>query len=146
MNKEQLTAHAQGLQIQVPEGATNTQISDLIKIAEHPNLKQHLKESYDVFDAQKELTEKAEKERDAETEKLGAANELIAELEEKLAQANATPEVAKAKTYKNDSGEFEITVGSFRFKGEKHTAEEAIDNDELMEALISANFIHLKKH
>lgn len=98
------------------------------------------------FEGQKELTEKAIQERDAETEKLGAANEIIAELEEKLAEATAAPEVEKGATYKNEEGEFEFTVASFRFKGEKHIAEEAIVNEDLMESLIQAKFIHLKKH
>ena len=146
MNKEQLTAHAQELQIQVPEGATNTQISDLIKIAEHPNLTKHLKEAYDVFEEQKKLTERAIQERDAETGKLVIANQEIFDLKEKLSEATASPEVEKGEIYKNEEGEFELTVSSFRFKGEKYTASAAIVNEDLMESLIKANFNHLKKH
>lgn len=146
MNKQQLIARAQELQIEVPDGATNPQISDLIKIAEHPNLTKHLKEANDVFEEQKKLTEKAIQERDAETEKLVAANKVISDLNEKLAEATATPEIEKGAIYKSNKGEFEFTVASFRFKGEKHIAEEAIVNKDLMESLIKANFIHLKKH
>lgn len=146
MNKEQLIARAQELQIEVPDGATNAQISDLIKIAEHPILTKDLATTKEEVKGQKELTEKAIQERDAETEKVGEANEVIAELEEKLAQVTATPEVVKGETYKNADGEFELTVASFRFKGEKYISEEAIVNEDVMESLIQANFIHLKKH
>lgn len=146
MNKEQLKARAQELQIEVPDGATNAQISDLIKIAEHPILTKDLAIAKNEVEGQKELTEKATQERDVETEKLATANQEISDLKEKLAEATASPEVEKGEIYKNEEGEFEFTVSSFRFKGEKHTAEEAIVNEDLMESLIKANFIHLKKH
>lgn len=146
MNKEQLIARAQELQIEVPDGATNAQISDLIKIAEHPILTKDLAIAKNEVEGQKELTEKAIQERDAETEKLATANQEISDLKEKLSEATASPEVEKGEIYKNEEGEFELTVSSFRFKGEKHTAEEAIVNKDLMESLIKANFIHLKKH
>ncbi len=146
MNKEQLIALAQELQIEVPEGATNAQISDLIKIAEHPILTKDLATAKEEVKGQKELTDKATLALSEGTTELQKANELIAKLEEKLAEATATPEVKKGEIYKNEEGEFELTVSSFRFKGEKHTAEEAIVNEDLMESLIKANFIHLKKH
>lgn len=146
MNKEQLIARAQELQIEVPDGATNAQISDLIKIAEHPILTKDLAIAKNEVEGQKELTEKATQERDAETEKLATANQEISGLKEKLAEATASPEVEKGETYKNEAGEFEFTVASFRFKGEKYTSTEAVENEELMEDLIQAKFIHLKKH
>ncbi|MDD7912935.1 hypothetical protein [Polaribacter ponticola] len=146
MNKEQLIARAQELQIEVPDGATNAQISDLIKIAEHPILTKDLATAKEEVKGQKELTDKATLALSEGTTELQKANELIAKLEEKLAEATATPEVKKGEIYKNEEGEFEFTVSSFRFKGEKHTAEEAIVNEDLMESLIQANFIHLKKH
>lgn len=146
MNKEQLIARAQELQIEVPEGATNAQISDLIKITEHPILTKDLATAKEEVKGQKELTDKATLALSEGTTELQKANELIAKLEEKLAEATATPEVKKGEIYKNEEGKFELTVSSFRFKGEKHTAEEAIVNEDLMESLIKANFIHLKKH
>jgi hypothetical protein len=146
MKKEQLIARAQELQIEVPDGATNAQISDLIKIAEHPILTKDLATAKDEVKGQKELTDKATLALSEGTTELQKANELNAKLEEKLAEATATPEVKKGEIYKNEEGEFELTVASFRFKGEKHTAEEAIVNEDLMESLIKANFIHLKKH
>ena len=145
MNKEQLIARAEELEIEVPDGATNAQISDLIKIAEHPIISKGLQITQDELEGQKELTEKATQERDAETEKLGNANELIAALEEKLALAIATPEVAKGEIYKNENGEFELTVDSFRFKGEKYIASEAVGNSELMEQLIEAKASFVKE-
>lgn len=146
MNKEQLIARAQELQIKVPDGATNAQISDLIKIAEHPILTKDLAIAKNEVEGQKELTEKATQERDAETEKLATANQEISDLKEKLAEATATPEVKKGETYKNEEGTYEFTVSNFRFKGNKHTSEEAVADKDLMESLIKAKFIHLKKH
>ena len=96
--------------------------------------------------SQEELTEKAIQERDAETEKLTTAAEEISDLKEKLAEATTSPEIEKGATYKNEEGEFEFTVASFRFKGKKYTSAEAVENQELMEYLIKAKFIHLKKH
>lgn len=166
MSKEKLIARTKELQIEVPKGATNKEISNLIKIAEHPQLKADLKEANDKlkeqnnlsanitkerdtakaeFDGQKELTATAVKERDAESEKLKKANETIEELSSKLEAANAAPKQKKGETYKSENGTFEFGVKKFRFKGEKYNASEAVKNEELMEELIEAKFNHLKQ-
>lgn len=145
MNKEQLIARVEELKIEVPEGATNPQIIDLIKIVEHPTLVKDLKTAKEELEGQKELTKKLQKEHDTETKKVAEANELIAELEEKLTIATTTPEVEKGETYQNEAGEFEFTVASFRFKSEKYIAKEAVANKELMEELIEAKFSFLKQ-
>lgn len=146
MNKEQLLARAKELQVEVPDGATNPEISSLIKIAEHPILTKDLATAKNELEEQKELTEKAIQERDAETEKLATATEEITSLKEKLAEATATPEVAKGDTYENEEGVFEFTVTNFRFKGNKYTSADAVADKDLMESLIESNFIYLKKH
>ena len=117
MNKKQLISRSEALQIEVPEGATNAEISDLIKIAEHPIL----------------------------TKDLAAKTEELSILKEKLTKASTSPVVKKGATYKNEEGTYEFTVANFRFKGQKYTAAEAVENEDLMETLISAKFIHLKK-
>ena len=145
MNKEELTARAQELKIEVPVGATNQQIGDLIKIAEHPNLKKELKQALDVVEGHKELAEKAKEETSVTLEKLKASEDRALELEQELEALTKAPEPQKGEIYKNEDGEFEFTVTSFRFKGEKHVASVAIENKALMEELIQAKFIHLKK-
>lgn len=128
MNKEQLLARAQELQIEVPEGATNPEIINLIKIAEHPLLSAKLKN--------------AEKLNEDAMTQLQTANETIEVLEAKLA---GSPEKVKGATFKSEAGTFEFKVKTFRFKGEKYSAEDAVQNTELMEALIESNSNLLKQ-
>lgn len=124
MNKEQLLARAQELNIEVAEGATNNQISDLIKISEHPQLKASLKEATDLC---KVIT----KERDQAIKALKKDSE------------NKSKE--NGVTYKTESGTFEFTVKSFRFKGQKYTAEGAVEDHVLMEGLIESKSKLLKQ-
>jgi hypothetical protein len=145
MSKEKLIARSKELQIEVPEGATNKEISNLIMIAEHPLISKGLQTTQDELDGQKELTATAVKERDAESEKLKTANETIQALNSKLEAANALPQKTKGETYKSENGTFEFGVKKFRFKGEKYIASEAVKNEELMEELIEAKFNHLKQ-
>ncbi|CAA0150202.1 conserved hypothetical protein [Tenacibaculum maritimum] len=129
MNKEQLLARAKELQVQVTEGARNTEISNLIKIAEHPIL------TKDLATAKNELEEQ-----------LAIANKEITSLKEKLAEATSTPEAVKGDTYENEEGIFEFTVTKFKFKGDKYTSADAVADKNLMESLIESNFIYLKKN
>ena len=145
MNKEQLIARAQELQIEVPDGATNEQISNLIKIAEHSVLSNELGIAKKELEKQKELTGKAEQERDANAEKLAIANNEIISLKEALEKNSAIPSSEKGAIYQNDEGTYELTVKSFRFRQEKYNAVDAVENSELMESLIKANPVFLKK-
>lgn len=138
MNKDQLLARSKELQIKVPEGATNKEISDLIKIAEHTQLQASLKEATDASEA---IT----KERNHAKAELEAANATIAELNAKLETDTATSEKKKGVTYKTENKTFEFGVKNFRFKGEKYEALEAVKNPTLMEELIEAKFNHLKQ-
>lgn len=116
-----LMAKAQELQIEVPENATEKEIADLIKVAEHPIL----------------------------TENLAEANEIILRLENDLKteiQKNTKQVPVELLLYKSKKGiSYELEVSSFRFQGEKHISKEVYTNVELMEALIKAKFIHLKQ-
>lgn len=136
MNKDELIQRAQELQIEVPERATNAQITDLIKVAEHPILDKAVK----ALDA--EL--KAEKEaHDLTTEALEKANTVIESLTAKVEALGAEGASKKGATYQDGKDNYEFKVETFRFKGEKHKAEEAVKNDALMQALIESKFIHL---
>lgn len=128
MNKEQLLARAQELQIQVPKNATNKEISDLIKIAEHPLISAELKT--------------AQKDRDNAVAELEQANTTLEALNSKLAKV---PQAEKFVTFQTEAGTFEFTVKKFRFKGEKYTAEEAVENTDLMETLIKVESNLLKQ-
>ena len=124
MNKEELIARAQELDVQVPEGATNKDIETLIKVAEHPILKDALK-SLDVSYAE------AKEENAALTAKVEALTEAV------KAQQGPTVKVGKDV--------YEFKVANFRFKGEQYTAKEAVKNAALIEKLIEAKFINLEK-
>lgn len=124
MKKEVLIARAQELQIEVPEGATNKELVTLIKLAEY-----HL------------LTEELQETKAA----LADANEKITSLEQQLATGPKEIKKTTGAQYKSDTGDFEFSVDSFRFKGQKYEAALAVENAELMEALIEAKFNHLKK-
>ncbi|WP_340074523.1 hypothetical protein [Leptobacterium sp. I13] len=122
MKKDQLLARAQELQIEVPEGATNKEISNLIKIAEHPQL------VADLATANAELASLRKAYDDL-------ANNKIA----------STSETEKGAVYKTTDGVYELKVKSFRYKGQKYKAEEAVKDEALMDELIAAKFVHLKK-
>lgn len=131
MKKEELLARAKELQLEVPEGATNPQIEAAIKVAEHPLLAQAVKDlSAENNDLKSEL-ESETKAKDA--------------LQAQLDEASKPLNVANTATYKNDTGTYAFAVKSFRYKGDKYIAVEAVENTDLMEALIKSNFIHLKK-
>ncbi|NKI28252.1 hypothetical protein HCG49_16990 [Arenibacter sp. 6A1] len=124
MNKEQLLKRAQELGIQVPDGATNPQIEDLIKIAEHSLLKAENKEL---------------------ANELATANELIEAQEAKINALGEAAEDPEAVTYEKGKAVYKLTGKAIRFKGVKYTAEEAVKNEELMTALIKSKHPNLKK-
>ncbi|MBE7688447.1 hypothetical protein G1K66_08495 [Tenacibaculum finnmarkense] len=116
-----LIAKAQELQIEVPENATEKEIVDLIKVAEHPILTENLAEANEII--------------------LGLEDDLKAEI-----QKNTKKVPVDLLLYKSKKGiSYELKVPSFRFQGEKHISKEVNTNVELMEALIKAKFIHLKQ-
>lgn len=152
MSKEKLIARCKELQIEVPEAATAKEMANLIKITEHDQLTVDLttaKEGLEVVKnelvAQKELTTKAVKDRDAESEKLKTATATINSLTAELAATKAVSETKKGATYKSDNETFTFAVEKFRFQGAEHTAAAAVKNDQLMQDLIKSKFIHLKK-
>ncbi|MCG8734005.1 hypothetical protein [Tenacibaculum finnmarkense] len=116
-----LIAKAQELQIEVPENATEKEIVDLIKVAEHPILTENLAEANEII--------------------LGLEDDLKAEI-----QKNTKKVPVDLLLYKSNKGiSYELKVPSFRFQGEKHISKEVNTNVELMEALIKAEFVHLKQ-
>lgn len=116
-----LIAKAQELQVEVPENATEKEIVDLIKVAEHPILTENLAEANEII--------------------LGLEADLKAEI-----QKNTKKVPVELCLYRSKKGiSYELQVASFRFQGEKHISKEANTNVELMEALIKAKFVHLKQ-
>tara|TARA_R110002124_G_scaffold285057_3_gene463119 strand:- start:175 stop:528 length:354 start_codon:yes stop_codon:yes gene_type:complete len=114
MKKEDLLARAQELEITVPEKATNEEISNLIMIAEHPLLKAEIAEKDNVIES----------------------------LEKQL---NSTTEAKVLATYVfEDKTKVGITSNSIKFKRQKFTAKEAVENAELMNAMRNSGSIHLK--
>lgn len=131
MNKEQLLARAQELQIEVPEGATNKQIDDLIKIAEHPALAKAVKQLDDDIKEHAGVVD--------------ALNAVISELNEELEAFKQEDKPAAHATYKSGKDKYAFAIKQFRFKGEKYDTAEAVKDKDLMEQIIASKFIHLKK-
>lgn len=75
------------------------------------------------------------------TEEVAKKDEAIATLTEQLEAAKGTPTVNDRPSYKG----YQFLVDAFKFKGNKHTAEEAVNNPALMKELIDAKFSSLKK-
>lgn len=152
MKKENLIERAEELNISVPEGATNDQIKDLIKIAEYPILKEELeKKSSDLAALETEKNEatnkvadlthklsESESEKDLLQKKVDANTELKVELKAKGGDS-------KLPTYNHDGDTYQFTVNKILAEGKKITAEKAVDNKDLMEKLIKSNFFGLKK-
>ena len=157
--KEKATARAQELKIQVPEGATLNQINDLIKIAEHKILTVYLSEAEKTIsnqssaletaatrlEDQKKLTDKANEDLNLANQRIGESEKANEKLTEELEALKAEPTKEKFASYENEEGVFEFSVKNFRFKGEKYTAVKAVEDPELMEALIEAGYINLVK-
>jgi hypothetical protein len=155
MNKAQLLERAQELEIQVPERATNAEITNLIKVAEHPILKAELQSLADSTANISDKLKLAEsdrdrlvaentalvEERDANAAALSVALNEIKELKSKDVK-DSNVEVA---VYENKDGEYPILVNSFHFQGIKYASKDAVKNPELMERLISSGFVKLKK-
>ncbi|ALU74334.1 hypothetical protein AUW17_05340 [Tenacibaculum dicentrarchi] len=116
-----LMAKAQELQIEVPENATEKEIADLIKVAEHPILTENLAEANEII--------------------LGLEDDLKAEIQKNTKQVSVELLFYRSK----NKVTYQLEVSSFRFQGEKHISKEVYTNIELMEALIKAKFIHLKQ-
>jgi hypothetical protein len=137
MNKKQLLALAKELQVEVPDGATNKEIDDLIKIAEHPKL------AADLINESRKLKEKSD-ECDTIAKELQTANEKIAELEVLLESYSKTKKETHG-IYQNENGQqFEFSVKSFRYKGDKYNSQKAVEDSGLMEELIAAKVNFLK--
>ena len=75
------------------------------------------------------------------TEIVAGKDEAIATLTEQLEAAKGTPTVNDRPSYKG----YQFLVDAFKFKGNKHTAEEAVKNPDLMKELIDSKFPSLKK-
>jgi len=152
MNKEQLLVRAAELEITVPEGATNPEITALIKVAEHPlivaNL-EHTTEALEVATKKKEVLatdlKTAKVATETATNALSTATETIALLRKELEEKEAPANDSEGVVYRLDKETYKFGVNEFRFKGEKYKAAEAVEDDELMKSLIKAKFIHLKK-
>jgi len=116
MNKEQLLARATELEIQVPEGASNAEIEALIKVAEHP-----------IISAE-----------------LATANSTIELLRDEL---NAKDPVKDddGVIYESGNKTYKFGVNTFRFKGDKYEASEAVKDESLMTDLIKSGFNLLKE-
>ncbi len=141
MNKDQLLKRAQELDIQVPDGATNPQIEDLIKIAEHSLLKAEnaqLAKENEVIESLKAANKELSNE-------LSTANELIEAQEAKINALGETTAEPDGVEYKKGKSIYSLTSKFIRFKGIKYTAEEAVENEELMTALIKSKHPNLKK-
>ncbi|MFV9552074.1 hypothetical protein [Algibacter sp. PT7-4] len=141
MNKTELLARAQELNIEVAKGATNLEIESLIKIAEHPQLVKDLKEANQALKSESENLKQANQALESESEKLKQAKQDLETLQLKL---NKT-EPVKGAIFKTADATFEFSVSNFRFKGEKYTSEEAVNNEVLMAQLIEANCNFLKQ-
>ncbi|RSC96049.1 hypothetical protein [Tenacibaculum singaporense] len=74
-------------------------------------------------------------------EELAKKDEAIATLTEQLEEAKGTPTGNDKPSYKG----YQFLVDAFKFKGNKHTAEDAVKNPALMKELIDAKFSSLKK-
>ena len=127
MSNNKLLARSKELQIEVPEGATNKEISDLIKIAEHSQLKASLKEYDKVKD------------------ELQIAKKKIEDLSAQLETSQITSQKEKPVVYKSKNQTYEFNIKGFIFKGVKYEASEAVKNPTLMGELIEAKFNHLKQ-
>lgn len=131
MNKEQLLARAKELEASVPEGATNVEIEAVIKLAEHPALAKAVKD----LDTENQTLK----------EQLKVKDEAIEALQAKIDETGKQESATKFATFKNSEATYVFAVKSFRYKGDKYEASEAVKDSSLMEALIKAEFIHLKK-
>lgn len=170
MKKEKLLERAQELEIQVPEGATNAQIEDLIKIAEHPMLKEAVETASNEFaklevekkeatDQVADLTQKlsdANAAKDTLQNELNAKNEELETANQKLAKAEAASQMnlkvekgskksSELPTYGSGDETWQFTVNKLITSAGKITAEEAVKDNDLMEQLIKSKFFGLKK-
>lgn len=164
MDKKQLLARAKELDIQVPSGATNKEISALIaeKEATLVNETETARTDTQIIADQALEIEALEKKlfdsnlkidsKDEDIESLTASLETkntevevllttVEKLQAKLAEASTKTVDNNKPTYKG----YAFKVKSFRFQAEKHFAEKAIKNEELMERLIKAKYIGLEK-
>jgi|GEM_PF-4595108 len=145
MNKEQLLARAQELNITVPEKATNENISDLIKIAEHPLLLSEISELKKNAIGDAERIKGLKGLETIANEKLEEALNLIQELESEIENSNAEKTKVFAEYTFGDNQKVGLTRDVFKFRGVKYTAKEAVENEELMLALRANESVHLKK-
>ena len=92
MKKEELLAQAQELNIKVPDGATNKEIGDLIKIADYPRLEKKLS----TVESELEST-------------LVKVQEL-----ENSQKKSITKATGKKVVYKSTDGTFEFSINHLR--------------------------------
>lgn len=153
MNKEQLLARAQELGIQVLDGATNKVIEDLIKIAEHPLLLASAKQmdaeigslNAAIENAVTKHSEEIEALKTSYSEEIEKQNSIIANLEKLITDDSDKAKSSEFARYKKGKETYVFTVKAFRFKGEKYDVTEAVKDKDLMDQIIDAKFIHLKK-
>lgn len=138
MNKDELINKAQELQIEVPEKATKDEISDLIKVAEHPILTKAITALDEELKAEKQAAED-------KAEAFDKATAIIEELTAKVETLSKESASKKGATYKDGKDVYEFMVERFRFKGEQYKTVDAVKDDALMQAIIESKFIHLKK-
>lgn len=170
MNKKELLARAQELNISVPEGATNTEIENLIKIEEHALLESANAKLEETLEATQKANEALGQEKEAATnqvadltQKLSDAEAERDKLQEKLDTSQEDLDASRAEkselkveskskggngdlpTYDHGDDTYQFTVRQFVTSGGKMTAEDAVEDKDLMASLIKSKFFGLKK-
>ncbi|AOR28926.1 hypothetical protein FORMB_18960 [Formosa sp. Hel1_33_131] len=152
MNKEQLLARSAELEIQVPEGATNTEISNLIKVAEHPIINGQLAKTQEALEVSNtknntltvDLTAEKTKVQTGK-EALKASEGVVELLRAELAEKAETTDDSEGAVYESGNKTYQFGVNAFRFKGDKYEASEAVKDKSLMADLIKSKFNLLKE-
>lgn len=170
MNKKELLERAQELNIAVPEGATNPEITNLIKIEEHGLLLSENSKLEETLEATQKVNEALENEKKEATDQVADLTQKLSDAEaerdefkvaldaksEELEAAKADQTKLKVEpkaksgneelpTYEHDGETYQFTVRRLVVSGGKITAEEAVEDKELMKSLIKSNFFGLKK-
>ena len=152
MNKEHLLARATELGIQVPEGATNVEISTLIKVAEHPLISAELAKTQEDLETSNAKNNTLSVDLTTEKRKVQTLQEsfevsegVVKLLRAELAEKAETTDDSEGVIYKSGNKTYQFGVQTFRFKGDKYEASEAVKNQSLMKDLIKSGFNFLKE-
>ena len=143
MNKDELTVRALELGITVPEGATNAEITTLIKVAEHPLISEELAKTQEALKAVSATNNTLSVDLATAKTDIQTANETIDSLNELIKDESTA--ASEGIIYKSGGKTYQFGVATFRFKGVKYEASEAVEDKDLMADLIKAKFNFLKE-